>query len=108
MKGVHLHQIDDERILVEMKGSVAEVVSVFDRLISSGATLYHPETIEDRFTERMLDYPDDELVVVDLEERRGQVETYRDWYGANKAWGTIQMVYITKTVEDAVLVKMSM
>lgn len=104
MKGVHLHQIDDERILVEMKGSVAEVVSVFDRLISSGATLYHPETIEDRFTERMLDYPDDELVVVDLTERRDQVEYYR-----NRSWGgSIQMVYITKTAEDAVLVKMSM
>lgn len=103
MKGVHLHEVSDDRIIVEMRGTAKELVAVFDRLIANGVTLYHPKNVEDRNTVQMMEYPEDKLEEVNLKARRKEVKRFVD-----SAWGNnITMAYVTKTADDAVSVKLS-
>jgi hypothetical protein len=94
-------QLNEDRLLVELEGDATELINLHKRLVNSGAVLLHHREPYSRNPQEMKSSLEDDLETVDLSERIEQLKRLPTHIKQ------CQMVYITRSEEDAIWVKMS-
>jgi hypothetical protein len=94
-------QLTEDRLLVELEGDANELINLHKRLVNSSAVLLHHREPYSRNPQEMNSALADDLATVDLSERIEQLKRLPAHVKQ------CQMVYITRSEEDAILVKMS-
>ncbi len=99
---IAVHEINEKKYLVEMRGLHHELIELFNRLIARGAVMYHPKDPVDRYPSYIANCPQRALEQVDLKDRIALLNNLHRNFRDDE----LVMVYLSRSIEDAIWIKM--